>query len=130
MIKTIKVFPAAKRGEVTLELHGELATILAISQGFKNKDGTPLSRIQVSVVAGACNGYYSTGLMCGSLFEFPVSNQRVGIGLRSLFCRPQRKLQDSKKMPRSERWRYDYYDVSRFVASSFASLNSSAFTTA
>ena len=52
LIKTIKVTPGAKRGEVDLELHGELATILAASQGKKNIGGTPESRIQVSVVAG------------------------------------------------------------------------------
>ncbi len=55
LIKTIKIFPGANRGEVELELHGELAVILAFAQGAKNKSGTPVSRIQVSVVAGACN---------------------------------------------------------------------------
>ena len=53
LIKTIKIFPGAKRGEVELELHGELAVILAFAQGAKNRAGTPVSRIQVSVVAGA-----------------------------------------------------------------------------
>ncbi len=53
LIKTIKIFPGAKRGEVELELHGELAIILAFTKGAKNKAGTPVSRIQVSVVAGA-----------------------------------------------------------------------------
>ncbi|MEQ1696701.1 MAG: hypothetical protein ABL901_12750 [Hyphomicrobiaceae bacterium] len=53
MIKTIKVFPGAKRGEVSPELCGELATILAVAQGIKNKDGTPVPHFQVSVVAGA-----------------------------------------------------------------------------
>ena len=52
LIKTIKVTPAAKRGHVELELHGELASILAMGQERKNKEGTPISRIQVSVVAG------------------------------------------------------------------------------
>jgi site-specific DNA recombinase len=55
LIRTIKVTPGAKRGEVQLELHGELAAILAASQGKKNIGGTPASRIQVSVVAGARN---------------------------------------------------------------------------
>ena len=40
LIKTIKVTPGAKRGEVALELHGELAAIVAAGQGKKNKDGT------------------------------------------------------------------------------------------
>ena len=53
LIKTIMIVPGAKRGEVELELHGELAVILAFAQGAKNKAGTPVSRIQVSVVAGA-----------------------------------------------------------------------------
>lgn len=66
LIKTIKVFPGAKRGEVDLELHGELAAILSFAQGAKNKAGTPVSRIQVSVVAGARNSYCSHGLACGS----------------------------------------------------------------
>lgn len=52
LIKTIKVTPGAKRGEVDLELHGELAAILAASQGKKNIGGTQECRIQVSVVAG------------------------------------------------------------------------------
>jgi hypothetical protein len=50
MIKTIVAYPGAKRGEVTLELHGELAALLALGQ---NKSGTNSARIQVSVVAGA-----------------------------------------------------------------------------
>ena len=49
LIKTIKIFPGAKRGEVELELHGELGTILAIPQGAKNRSTWG---IQVSVVAG------------------------------------------------------------------------------
>ena len=53
MIKTICITPGAKRGEVNLDLHGELATILAIVEGKKNRDVPPVSRIQVSVVAGA-----------------------------------------------------------------------------
>jgi hypothetical protein len=36
LIKTIKVTPGAKRGEVELELHGELAAILAAGQTRKN----------------------------------------------------------------------------------------------
>ncbi len=60
LIKTIKVFPGAKRGEVELELHGELAAILNFAQGTRNKGGTPVSRIQVSVVAGACSHLYRT----------------------------------------------------------------------
>lgn len=57
LIKTIKVTPGAKRGEVTLELHGELAAILAAGQANTNKGG---SRIQVSVVAGARSHLYRT----------------------------------------------------------------------
>ena len=53
LINTIKVFPGAKRGEVELELHGQLATVLGFAQATRNKSGTPVSRIQVSVVAGA-----------------------------------------------------------------------------
>ena len=52
LVKTIKVTPGAKRGEVELELQGELAAILAAGQTKKNKNGTPVSPIQVSVVAG------------------------------------------------------------------------------
>jgi hypothetical protein len=56
LIKTIKVTPGAKRGEVALELHGELAAILFAGRlGKKSKDGSPVSRNQVSVVAGARN---------------------------------------------------------------------------
>jgi DNA invertase Pin-like site-specific DNA recombinase len=55
LIKTIKVTPGAKRGDVTLELHGELAAILAAGQVKRNKDGTLVAPIQVSVVAGARN---------------------------------------------------------------------------
>ena len=55
LIKTIKVTPGTKRGEVALELHGELAAILAAGQVKRNKDGTLLAPIQVSVVAGARN---------------------------------------------------------------------------
>jgi site-specific DNA recombinase len=54
LIKTIKVFPGAKRGEVGLEIHGELAAILDFARGAKTNSGS-VSRIQVSVVAGACN---------------------------------------------------------------------------
>jgi len=52
LITTVKVFPGAKRGEVMLELHGQLAAVLNFAQAAKNKVGTPVSRIQVSVVAG------------------------------------------------------------------------------
>src|SRR5688572_3880490 len=58
LIKTIKVTPGAKRGEVALELHGELAAILAAGQAKTNKDGTLVAPIQVSVVAGARNRHY------------------------------------------------------------------------
>jgi site-specific DNA recombinase len=54
MIKTIKVTPGEKRGCVCLELHGELATILAITADRQNGTGPRKSRIQASVVAGAC----------------------------------------------------------------------------
>jgi site-specific DNA recombinase len=52
LIKTIKVRPGARRGEVALELHGELAAIVAAGQAKRNKDGTIVAPIQVSVVAG------------------------------------------------------------------------------
>jgi hypothetical protein len=55
LIKTIKVSPGAKRGKVALELHGQLAAILAAGQAKRNKDGTLAAPIQVSVVAGARN---------------------------------------------------------------------------
>ena len=58
MIKTIKIAPGANRGEVLLELHGELATVLAAGQAKSNKDGAPVAQIQVSVVAGARNRHY------------------------------------------------------------------------
>ena len=58
MIKTIKITPGAKRGEVHLELYGELAAVLAAGQAKRNKDGTPVAQIQVSVVAGARNRHY------------------------------------------------------------------------
>ena len=48
LIKTIKVTPGAKRGEVALELQGELAAILAGGQAKRNKDGTLMAPIQVS----------------------------------------------------------------------------------
>ncbi len=44
LIKTIKIYPGERRGEVQLELHRELATILGFAQGARNKDGTPLSQ--------------------------------------------------------------------------------------
>jgi hypothetical protein len=52
-IKTIKITPGTKRGYVTLELYRELASILAMAQGKRNKDGTPMSRIQS---LGGCGG--------------------------------------------------------------------------
>jgi site-specific DNA recombinase len=69
LIEEIRITPGAKRGECCLELVGKLAAILNISQGTKNKGGTLGSGIQASVVAGARNGYYSTGLVCGSLCD-------------------------------------------------------------
>jgi hypothetical protein len=59
LIKIIKVTPGTNRGEVELELHGELAAILTVGQGKKNGNGTPASPIQVSVVAGARNSQCS-----------------------------------------------------------------------
>ncbi len=53
LIKMIKVTPGTNRGQVELELHGELAAILTVGQGKKNENGAPASPIQVSVVAGA-----------------------------------------------------------------------------
>lgn len=52
MISTIVITPGEKRGQVALELHGELAAILAMTQGKKNKDETLVPRVQLSVVAG------------------------------------------------------------------------------
>ncbi|MGD9804294.1 MAG: recombinase family protein [Hyphomicrobiaceae bacterium] len=51
LIKTITVYPGDQRGEVTIELHGELATILGFAQGAKANAGRG-QRVQVSVVAG------------------------------------------------------------------------------
>jgi site-specific DNA recombinase len=65
MISTIVITPAAKRGQIALELHGELAAILAMTQGKKNKGGTPPSRLQVSVVAGARSHLYRTKIRVG-----------------------------------------------------------------
>ena len=59
LIKTIKVTPGARRGEVALELHGELAAIVAAGQAKRNK-GTIVAPIQVSVVAGARSHLYRT----------------------------------------------------------------------
>ena len=67
LINTIKVFPGAKRGEVELELHGQLATVLGFAQATRNKSGTPVSRIQVSVVAGA------RSMRCSDAITFVVS---------------------------------------------------------
>ena len=39
LIKTIKVTPGARRGEVALELHGELAAIVAAGQAKGTKTG-------------------------------------------------------------------------------------------
>ena len=51
MIKTIVVTPGNRRGEVRLQVHGELAAILAMSQKSpKSLDAAPA--YQVSVVAG------------------------------------------------------------------------------
>ena len=62
MISAIVITPGAKRGEVGLELHGELAGILALAQDHKNKDGPFASRVQLSVVAGARSHLYRTEL--------------------------------------------------------------------
>jgi site-specific DNA recombinase len=53
LIKEVRIHPGEKRGQCNLELVGDLATILAICQGAKNKGGTLGSGIQASVVAGA-----------------------------------------------------------------------------
>lgn len=52
MIKTIVISPGPERGQVEIELHGELAPLLVLGQGGSRAQG---SRIQVSVVAGARN---------------------------------------------------------------------------
>ena len=52
MIKTIVVFPGDGRGEVTLELHGELAAILAVAQGTKNKAGNPVPEFKLFSALG------------------------------------------------------------------------------
>ena len=92
MIKTVKVFPAAKRGEVSLELHGELAAILAIAQGLSNKDGRPVCQLQVSVVAGACNQLYSHCLPCFCFHDNSVP-QRASLNIFALpaNCAPPRQ---------------------------------------
>lgn len=57
LIKTIKIFPGAKRGEVELELHGELAVILAFAQGGQEQSrdaGVPYSSL------GGCGGPHWT----------------------------------------------------------------------
>lgn len=63
LVKTIKIYPGPKRGHVELELHGELASILALARGAKNEAGSTNSRIQVSVVAGACNSWWRTPIV-------------------------------------------------------------------
>jgi hypothetical protein len=55
LIKTIRVTPGTKRGEVALELHGELAAILTAGETNRDKEGL---QNQVSVVAGARNHHY------------------------------------------------------------------------
>jgi hypothetical protein len=58
MIKTIVVTPGKRRGEVRLQLHGELAAILAMSQKGSKILGSA-SVYQISVVAGP-----ATNLIC------------------------------------------------------------------
>jgi DNA invertase Pin-like site-specific DNA recombinase len=62
MIEKIVIHPGDKRGEVQLELHGELANILAITVGRKNEVGAV---DQLSVVAGARSHLYRTALWIG-----------------------------------------------------------------
>lgn len=52
LIKMIKVTPGTERGEVQLELHGDLAAILSAGIVEKKTDRSYESRNQVSVVAG------------------------------------------------------------------------------
>ena len=53
MIKTIAVSPGPNRGEVNLELHGELAALMTLAEARSGGKTTSDTRIQVSVVAGA-----------------------------------------------------------------------------
>jgi len=52
LIEKIIVFPGEKRGEVHLELHGELAAILGMTIDQKNKQGPNGTAVQVSVEGG------------------------------------------------------------------------------
>jgi hypothetical protein len=83
MIKTIKIAPGAKRGEVLLDLHGELAAVLAAGQAKRNKDGAPVAQIQVSVVAGARNrlDLQLAQLLAASLYGHTLRERGVGSNL-------------------------------------------------
>jgi hypothetical protein len=62
LIKEIRITPGEKRGQCNLELVGELATILSLGQGAKNKGGTLASGFKASVVAGAgSHNRYNSG---------------------------------------------------------------------
>ena len=68
LIETISVTPASAGEPTRLVLSGNLAALLREPSG---------NNVTVSVVAVARNGYYSTGLLYGSLCEFPVSDQML-----------------------------------------------------
>jgi site-specific DNA recombinase len=55
MIKEIRITPGEKRGQCNLELVGDLAKILALCQGARNRGASLAFGFQASVVAGACN---------------------------------------------------------------------------
>jgi site-specific DNA recombinase len=52
LIDKIVLIPGEKRGEIGIELHGELANILTLGTAYKNKRRTGVARVQLSVVAG------------------------------------------------------------------------------
>jgi DNA invertase Pin-like site-specific DNA recombinase len=55
LIEKIILTPGDSRGEVHAELHGELASILALTSGQKPRVAQEVHGMRFSVVAGACN---------------------------------------------------------------------------